>query len=654
MGEDEVRAYLMKSFAEKHFVALTFAAFAIATAILYSPALNASFMGDDFNYLRFLVFNATALLNGEQWNIWLAPIFAAQTWIHFRPLPPVLFLIDYLAWGFNPIGWHISDFGLHIFISFLVFLILLNLTQKRWVSAASSLLFAILPIHVEAISWPAARADSLSTLWYLVGFLFFSYARMQGRVSLQIISVFAFAMALISKEAAITLPLLLLAYDLIYHWKLIKSWQQMLKLHLPYWVLLSGYAVLRLLIYNGMSEYALSRLLNLNWPLRLSLYATALADPLLGDVSTEMLVMIAACVVAALWIGNFQREIWLSVAWFGITILPSFMNIEDTIYDRFVYLPSVGLAIVSAGLLTMRFGRFRVIAHGVAWTALIGVAMLCSVALYNRNVAYARGAEISRLVPQQVRVLHPSVPKDSRMIFTGLPIVVIPRGVQAFGWMVDRAMQIEYNNPNLQAVSIDRFPLVLDRLDRTYFFEYNRRQVTERTDLIRALEERSRCANSSRPAIIWNFAQDAQGWEEWNDLSKFENRDGALQTRAEGNDPYMASPEIAISAIAVGYIEVVMRVRADSSGVQGAWYWLASGQADFAPDLQEAFPVQTDGEYRTYRVDITQHGRLFLGDKIVRLRLDPTDAPADIAIKSITVFAHCNDLQGSQCVCNPQ
>jgi hypothetical protein len=78
----------------------------------------------------------------------------------------------------------------------------------------------------------------------------------------------------------------------------------------------------------------------------------------------------------------------------------------------------------------------------------------------------------------------------------------------------------------------------------------------------------------------------------------------------------------------------------------------AHHQSDFPPDQFAAFGVTADGASHKYRVDIAASGKLFIGDRIARLRLDPTDAPAEIAIKAIRVFVHCNP-SGDSCKCNP-
>ncbi len=641
----------LRFFIARNFRVSVLGALVVIIAILYFPALGANFMGDDFNWLRFLHFHFPALMEGQGWNLWLTPFMAPGKWSLFRPMLNLFFLLDYTAWELNPVGYHVTDLILHILNSFLVFLLGWQLTERRWVGVVSALLFAIMPVHVEAVSWFSARADGLSTIWYLLSVLFFVFARTRGRASFLAIALVTFGLALASKEAAMTLPAMIAAYDLLYHREEIRDVRATLRLHAPFWAMFLVYIVTRLSLYGALGSYAQSHLFQIDWLGHSETYAAALVDPFLGDVSHESWAILVSLSIAVLILYRSRREVWFGAVWLCITILPSYFNFIDTIYDRFAYLPSVGLALVFASVLTRPFAWAERWARAAGLVALCGLVIAYSLALYQRNETYARGAKISQLVPQQVRALHPTLPEDARLFFTDFPIVVVPRGVQGFGWIIDRVMQIAYNNPRLQAISIDKFPVVTDHLDRTYFFEYSRRKVTERADLIRVLEQRNYCSNLTKPTSLWDFSEDAQGWEAWNDLTDFQNRDGMLVMRATGGDPYMGGPEIDISTTAIGDIEITMRVRGSQPIMDGALYWLASGQQDFSPDLQKTFQVRADGEFHTYRVDVVQTEMLLIGDRIVRLRLDPVDAPAEIAIKAITIYAHCDTLQNQHCPC---
>ena len=64
-----------------------------------------------------------------------------------------------------------------------------------------------------------------------------------------------------------------------------------------------------------------------------------------------------------------------------------------------------------------------------------------------------------------------------------------------------------YQNPDLLVFKFGRFPIWLSELDKTYFFEVDHRKVTERADLVRALEQRRQCQSVSYSTIRWDFSK---------------------------------------------------------------------------------------------------------------------------------------------------
>ena len=80
-----------------------------------------------------------------------------------------------------------------------------------------ALFFAMHPLRVEAVAWATSRRDPVSGLFFLLSI--FAYLRLQiheggARVRWLAFSVLLFACSLLSKAAAMPLPLVLLALDL--------------------------------------------------------------------------------------------------------------------------------------------------------------------------------------------------------------------------------------------------------------------------------------------------------------------------------------------------------------------------------------------------------------------------------------------------------
>jgi hypothetical protein len=624
---------------------------ALVVGVLYSPTVDANFQGDDFRYISYLFFNFKTLLAGRGWVSWISTSSGWGPWKYVRPLFQFSYLLDYMTWGLNPIGYHISSLVLHILTAFLVVILCWQITRHCLTAAIAGMLFAIMPIHVEAVSWFGARAEVLSTLWYLITVVFFILFRQRGRGFFLFVSVGAFIMTLLAQETAITLPLVLILYDWIYHRERIrKTWWAVWQ-HLPFWGILLVYLVIRVSLWGQGGTYIGSRLLKAPWDYISQVYFLGLVDPLLSDMTGTIRWVLVGLALLMLFAYHSRREVLWGSGWAIITMAPLLLTLDQFIFDRYFYLPTIGLSIVLASILIRSFTRFTTLSRAVSVIGLAVLFVIYGTGLYVRNEAWARAAQITQLVTQQVLALQPRLPSDARLVFTDVPVLVGGRGMQAFGGKLDLAMQLVYNNPKLEVYDFTRFPLWLDRLDRTYFFQYDRRQITERADLVQALEQRNQCGDFSTPILTWNFSDDAQGWEPWNQLASFEIRDGTLMTRSQGSDPYMASPPIDIPSMAIGNIEVTMRVWAAQRTLQGTVYWLGTGQQDFSPALKVPFPVQADGELHTYKMDIAKSGELLMGDRILRLRLDPANAPANLSIQQIQVFSHCSTLQSDRCEC---
>jgi len=78
------------------------------------------------------------------------------------------------------------NLGLHLAVTLLAFALVRRLVARALVAPATALLFAVHPIHVEAIAIPSARTELLSTALSLTALLCFTHAgtsRVAGRIA---------------------------------------------------------------------------------------------------------------------------------------------------------------------------------------------------------------------------------------------------------------------------------------------------------------------------------------------------------------------------------------------------------------------------------------------------------------------------------------
>src|SRR5438128_420715 len=149
---------------------------------------------------------------------------------HYAPLTWMTFGLDYLLWGMNPVGYHLSNLLLHAANAAVFYLVarrILGLAlsgpaQRGNVGLAASaafaaLLFAIHPLRVESVAWATERRDVLSGLFYLLTLLVYLRAGEQGAPgrSGSCASVGLLVCALLPTSLASGLPAAWLAYVVI-------------------------------------------------------------------------------------------------------------------------------------------------------------------------------------------------------------------------------------------------------------------------------------------------------------------------------------------------------------------------------------------------------------------------------------------------------
>lgn len=163
----------------------------------------------------------------------------------YRPLQTSAYLLTYQLFGLSTAAFHGLNILLHVGNVCLVFLLGQKLGFKLHTVFIATLLWTLHPLHTEAITYMSATADPLHVTFLLCGLLAFDKVRL-GR---QLLSLFCFALALLSKEAAIVFPALL-ALILFYKDDLahsIKSW--------PAWLLAAFYLVARATVLDFDDSY---------------------------------------------------------------------------------------------------------------------------------------------------------------------------------------------------------------------------------------------------------------------------------------------------------------------------------------------------------------------------------------------------------------
>jgi len=137
-----------------------------------------------------------------------------------------------MIWGSNPFGFHISVYLSHAISTLLLYLsliLLLRMYQKEeTIALLTASLFAVHPIHAEAVAWIAGRSDTFMTMFILVALYTFLRFRL-GAPSWATLPFFALGciLSLLSKETAIPFLVIFPATDFLLHRSGVLKWKRM-------------------------------------------------------------------------------------------------------------------------------------------------------------------------------------------------------------------------------------------------------------------------------------------------------------------------------------------------------------------------------------------------------------------------------------------
>jgi protein O-mannosyl-transferase len=380
----------------------------VVAAVVFSNALGNGFALDDVAIIQK---NARVHDLFNQGSIWLTPYWPTygRELGLYRPFAIFAFAVQWAIGGGHAWLFHAVSVALHIGMSILLFSLLDVLTSSRAAALAGAVVFAVHPVHVEAVANTVGQAELIAGCCILAALLMaatrpagaaVSFARLLGISVLLLVGM-------LTKESAIVLPPLLLALDIaqgrVRAAGGVGAYARAVALPvLALAAICAGVVALRTSVLGSLSSDYIAPglpflrgdhrvlvglsvvpefLRLLFFPLDLSAdYAPAVIEPV-----TRVTVMVIAGTVlllgaVALALRTPRSLAGLAAAWFVLTILPIsnlLFPIGVVLAERLLYLPSVALAFIAAfAWLNLPEQRFRKAYVLVALVVLLGARSL--------------------------------------------------------------------------------------------------------------------------------------------------------------------------------------------------------------------------------------------------------------------------------------
>ncbi len=327
---------------------------------------------------------------------------------YWRPLLLIVYSIEWHIWGSWAAGYHLVSIIIHLAAGLVFFNLLKRIIGRPIIAWLSVLIFIIHPLQTEAVTYVAGRADPLSVLLIGLSLLWYWRYRFDSLVTTKnrfyVLSLVSLVAAILTKDKSIILPALLVLVE-VYNWfkngDSLKNWlKQIVKNTWPYWLIVLGYLILRATVLNFQdtfniygqntvyTENILVRLWTFLsvWPQYLSLFVAPLGLHMerLVEIKESIwqadvfvgLVCLMIVLLVAIWRFKSNKLVVFGLILSGITLAPAsgiLVPVSGLMYEHYMYLPVLGLAIFMLALLGEVFikfndiGRIIIIVGLTAW-----------------------------------------------------------------------------------------------------------------------------------------------------------------------------------------------------------------------------------------------------------------------------------------------
>lgn len=187
--------------------ARTTAVVALVALVVYLPSLSNGFAFDD---VRDVIDNPAVSEATGPLQVLSSPYRGDVPTVRspYRPVTSLSYWLDRKAAGDTPLPFHLVNVVLHVLAAALVVRLLGALGASGRGALLGGLIFAVHPVHVEAVANVVGRAEVLMTIFCLAGALAF-LDRRRGDATRAALVALAYALALGSKEDGVALPLML-------------------------------------------------------------------------------------------------------------------------------------------------------------------------------------------------------------------------------------------------------------------------------------------------------------------------------------------------------------------------------------------------------------------------------------------------------------
>jgi len=394
---------------------LFFALFSILL-ILYFPSFSVPFYLDDYPS----IIENPAIYDITQLD---------KIWAFYFPrfIGYLSFSLNYTISGESPFTYHLANFIIHflagIGVFFLTRILLTSLKSdidKSYlytIPFIAALIFLIAPQQTQAVTYIVQRLSSMSAMFYIYALVTYSYARLNSKHYLFILTFVFAGLALFTKQNTATLPIAVLIIELIFFQKMDKAqWKKFILVSIPVISIFAFtiyqyfdlslerldyltrslqtdtlsreqyFATQILVVWHYIVQFFIPTDLHLDYdyPVQQSLFSFKIISALIAHI---------VLIMAAYFYRKQQPIIFFAVVFYYLAHLieSSIVPIPDIVFEHRNYLPNMGLSILVAMLTYLLWQQ-----KNLQQLTLIGLSLLIlwfSYHTFSRNIIWTKPVE---------------------------------------------------------------------------------------------------------------------------------------------------------------------------------------------------------------------------------------------------------------------
>jgi len=593
----------------------------------------------------------------------------------YRPLTTVVFALNFILSGFNPITYHITNIILHLLVSISVGYLVYLMSRKHGLAAFAAIFFLMNPLHTEQTIVIIQVSDILCTLFYTTGFIFFWHYMESEKRKFLLYAIISYIFSIMGKEMSVTFPLILsISYPLLFRKLQFKIGyiKEGIKKLGWFWVILFCYLLFRIIIFGSVGGYPgiyashdnpESPHLKIGW---------FVIDNVAEGINKLFLIPGNLLPSRYLWLVlliiplflKLPRILKVSILWIFISIAP-ISNLY--LMSWYLYLPSVGFTAavtITIGLLWNQFFKDPkqvnrrsplkpyFIIPLIAMN--IGLFTLFFIRIQNKIEKYRIATEYSYNITDEFKEIKPEFPKGSK-IYLIVNSMDRTDGNIDYNPALQFVMRIAYDDLymnllpiplNLEsdyfielnkAAILDMSTISIDY--KTFFFDYTNWNLELRNDILENFNlknEIQRNPISENTLFSWDFTSENQfnSWKIHPKKLSLLSSKGHIMTVSTHKQIDLRSPFDNFDSVFVNKVSVSLNFKTQNP-VKAYLYWKNKGDLDFSEYKKRTLTINPEPGYNVIEFPVAKDISWIIDRDVSELRLLFSEEIKELIIKSI-------------------